>query len=228
MANEFIARKGLIARASSQITGSLDTTNFFRSVEQTWYSGTSPTSSLFVSGNLELNGGASSYTHTFPTASTTLVGTDVTQTLTNKQVSGSFSGSGANVYGVVSSSYALSASYADNGGSTGGGITWTAITSEQTASVDNGYLMNNASQLKLHLPATSAVGKVVRLAGLGVGGWIVGQGAGQRIHFGSVSSSLGTGGSIASTHFRDSVEMVCVVVDDEWQVISAVGSIEVT
>ena len=59
-----------------------------------------PTSSLHVTGAIDLFGGATPYTHTFPPATTTLVGTDVVQTLTNKIVTGSFSGSGTGVYGV--------------------------------------------------------------------------------------------------------------------------------
>lgn len=82
--------------------------------------------------------------------------------------------------------------------------------------------------LVLSLPATASVGAVIEIAGTGVGGWRIAQGAGQQIHFGNVSTTLGTGGSLASTHFRNCVRLKCVTANNTWQVLSAQGVIDVT
>ena len=110
----------------------------------------------------------------------------------------------------------------------GGGISWSEVTgTTQTMAVDTGYIANNASQVVLTLPTTAAVGKVVRVSGKGAGGWRVAQNASEIIHFGNLDSTTGTGGYIESTHRRDAVELVCVVADTEWNVISSVGNITV-
>ena len=109
----------------------------------------------------------------------------------------------------------------------GGGITWTEVTgTTQTMAVDNAYIANNASQVVFTLPSTAAVGKVVRVSGKGAGGWKIAQNASGIIHFGNVDTTIGTGGYIQSTHKRDSVELVCVVANNEWNVISSVGNID--
>lgn len=109
----------------------------------------------------------------------------------------------------------------------GGGITWTEVTgTTQSMAVDNAYIANNASQVVFTLPSTAAVGKVVRVSGKGAGGWKIAQNASGIIHFGNVDTTTGTGGYIQSTHRRDSVELVCVVANNEWNVISSVGNID--
>jgi len=56
-----------------------------------------------------------------------------------------------------------------------GGISWSEVTgTSQSASVDTGYILNNAS-LVTSIPSTAAVGKVVAVAGKGAGGWRVAQ-----------------------------------------------------
>lgn len=110
----------------------------------------------------------------------------------------------------------------------GGGITWNEVTgTTQTAAVDNGYITNNASQVVVTLPTTAAVGKTVRIAGKGAGGWRVAQNASEIIHFGNVNSTTGTGGYIESTHRYDAVELLCIVADTEWVVLSSVGNITI-
>lgn len=113
-----------------------------------------------------------------------------------------------------------------SGGGGGGGITWNEVTgTSQSMAVDNGYIANNASLVTLTLPATAAVGKVVRVSGKGAGGWKIAQNASGIIHFGNSDTTTGTGGYLQSTHQRDSVELVCVVANNEWNIISSVGNI---
>ena len=114
------------------------------------------------------------------------------------------------------------------GGGGGTGITWTEVTgTSQTASVNAGYIANNASLVTITLPTTAAVGDIVRVSGKGAGLWRVSQNASEIIHFGNLDSTTGTGGYIAATHRRDAVELVCVVADTEWNVLSSTGNITV-
>lgn len=113
--------------------------------------------------------------------------------------------------------------------STGGGIAWTEVTgTSQTAAVNNGYILNNAGLVTLTLPSTAAVGDVVRVAGKGAGGWRVAQNSGDQIHFGNQNSTSGSGGRLDSTNRYDCVELLCIVANDEWLVLSSVGNITVT
>jgi hypothetical protein len=128
MANEFIARKGIISRADSQITGSL---NVSTTVTASGFSGDGSNITGVVSSSYA---STASYVETAQTASYVdgyinfPNGLNVTGSLNlNGSMSASgditasaFVGDGANVTGVISSSYALTASYAENGGGGGG------------------------------------------------------------------------------------------------------------
>jgi hypothetical protein len=111
-------------------------------------------------------------------------------------------------------------------GGGGGGLTWTEVTgTSQSAAVDNGYICNNASLVTVTIPTTAAVGKVVRVAGKGAGGWKIAQNASENIRFGNQVTTTGTGGYLASTNQYDAVELICTVADTTWTVISSQGNI---
>ena len=110
----------------------------------------------------------------------------------------------------------------------GGGITWNNVTgTSQSASVNNGYIANNASLVTITLPSTASVGDVVRVGGSGAGGWKVAQNASQVIHFLSSNTTIGTSGSLASTTRYDGVELVCSATNTDWVVVSAMGNITI-
>lgn len=109
-----------------------------------------------------------------------------------------------------------------------GGVSWSVITgTTQTAVIDNGYILNNVAQVVVTLPTTAAVGSIVRISGLGAGGWKLAQNASEYIYFGNTTSTTGIGGYLESTHSKDSIELVCVVADTAWSVISSVGNITI-
>lgn len=115
-----------------------------------------------------------------------------------------------------------------SGGSGTAYITWNEVTgTSQAALVDNGYLTNNAALVTVTLPTTAALGDIVAVVGVGAGGWLIAQNASEIIHFANADTTTGTGGSLASSHRRDSVELVCVVANTEWNVISSVGNLTV-
>lgn len=121
----------------------------------------------------------------------------------------------------------------------GAGTVSIASTAPMTWSVmaaDAGLLVNEArintkpaALLTATLPATAAVGTVIILQGSAVGasGWLIAQNAGQNIQLGSTSTTIGAGGSLASTDDNDGVSLVCTVADTTWNAFSVIGNITV-
>lgn len=97
----------------------------------------------------------------------------------------------------------------------------------QTMAANNGYRANNAGLVTLSLPATAAIDTVIRVVGVGAGGWRVAQATGQQIHFGNKSTTAGGTGRIDSTHQRDCIELLCIAANTTWQVVSSVGNLDV-
>lgn len=115
------------------------------------------------------------------------------------------------------------------GTTSGASIAWSVITADQTAAVNNGYICNKGSALLLALPTTSAAGNIIRVTGINTAlGWKITQAAGQQIFFGTSSSTSGVTGFLQSSNIRDSIEMVCVVANLTWNVISSVGNITIS
>lgn len=110
---------------------------------------------------------------------------------------------------------------------TGGGLTWLVETGTTlTMAVNTGNIGNNAAGVTFTLPDTAAVGDIVKVTGLQAS-WTIAQNAGETIYFGSSSTTTGVGGSLASTDARDVVELVCVVANTDWQIISSIGNISI-
>lgn len=111
---------------------------------------------------------------------------------------------------------------------TASSFSWSVITVNQTAASNHGYICNKAGTLALLLPAASAVGDIIRVTGINTAtGWQLTQGAGQQIFLGATQTTLGAGGSLTSSAIRDSIEIVCVVANLTWNVISVLGNITV-
>jgi hypothetical protein len=89
------------------------------------------------------------------------------------------------------------------------------------------YIIDNgASLVTLTLPATSAIGSIVKIVGLSAGLWKVVYTTGQSIKVGS-SSSTATTGNIASVLASDCIELVCVVANTTWTSTAVQGNITV-
>jgi hypothetical protein len=107
-------------------------------------------------------------------------------------------------------------------------VKWAAVTTtSQTAAINSGYITNNASLVTVTLPSTAAIGSTVRIVGLGAGGWKIAQAASQLVHFGSSVTTTGTGGSLASTNQYDAVELVNIVANTTWAVVSSQGNLTI-
>lgn len=99
-------------------------------------------------------------------------------------------------------------------------FTWNTVTgTTQAMAVNNGYNTNNAGATTLTLPATSAVGDLLTVCGQNAtGSWIIAQNAGQSIHVSPLTTTVGVGGSLASTAAFDSINLVCQVANTVWTV----------
>jgi hypothetical protein len=112
----------------------------------------------------------------------------------------------------------------------GSGLAWVDVTGvSQSIAVNTGYLSNNAGTVAFSLPASANLGDVFRIVGV-QGAWTLSQAANQRILFGSISTTLGIAGSLASTNAGDCVELVATntSASTAWRVISSIGNITVT
>lgn len=109
---------------------------------------------------------------------------------------------------------------------------WTEVTgTSESAAVNEHYLTNNVALVTVTLPTTAAVGDMLTIQGLGAGGWKIAQNASEQIIWtaggvdGSNETTIGTGGSLASTDQYDSICLICVVADTTWLVHCAKGAI---
>jgi hypothetical protein len=110
-----------------------------------------------------------------------------------------------------------------------GGETWSSVSgTSATLASNNGYIANNASRVSFALPTTAVVGQIFSISGVGAGGWKITQAAGQSIHVGASTTTVGTGGSIASNSAQDSVKIVCTVANTTFNIVSNIGSIVIT
>lgn len=112
----------------------------------------------------------------------------------------------------------------------GGRMTWSTLTSDATAAVNNGYLIKHATpatKLVVTLPATAALYSEIEIDGYTAGLWKLAQNSGQTIHFNSIDTTTGTGGYLEATNRYDSVLLRCVVTDTEWMVVRSQGTITI-
>jgi hypothetical protein len=108
----------------------------------------------------------------------------------------------------------------------GGGLTWNNTTSStQAMAANNGYIANDSSSLvTFTLPVTAAQGTSMWIAGNSADGWTIVENSGQSINFGSSSTTVTTG-SLSSTNQYDAVQLLCVVANTTFNVLSAQGNL---
>lgn len=111
--------------------------------------------------------------------------------------------------------------------SIGGGISWqTTSVNIANMSINNGYAcISPGGALTLGLPTTAGVGSILKVTLAGATSWQITQAAGQSIRMGTNVTTVGAGGSLSSAAQGDSVELVCLVANTGFQVISSVGNI---
>lgn len=109
-----------------------------------------------------------------------------------------------------------------------GEVTWTTISSNTSLSNNTGYFCISGTNLQLTLPSSSVLGDCIEISLDGATKFTVLQGSGQQIRYGNQQTTLGVGGSLASTDQGDSIRMVCSATNTKWNVISSIGNLTVT
>jgi len=105
---------------------------------------------------------------------------------------------------------------------------WTEVTgTSQSATVNNGYVANNAGLVTVTLPDTAALGSVIKVLGKGAGKFKIGQNAGETIRIGSLSTTTGVGGSITADIQYGAVTLTCITANTEWLAIPEMGNFTV-
>ena len=111
---------------------------------------------------------------------------------------------------------------------TGGGFTWQVIGASQTLVVENGYFCTTGGALSLALPAVSAVGDAISVVLDGSTSWTITQpNAATRIRIGNQQTTLGVGGSLASTMVGDTITLICETANARWVITEMIGNITV-
>lgn len=104
---------------------------------------------------------------------------------------------------------------------------WNDVTTDTQALESNmGYITDNGATLVTYtLPSVVDQGAVINVSGYSSGGWQVNQNSGQQIFFGDAATTIGTGGSLASTNQYDQISLLCTLGDTNFVVLSSIGNI---
>ncbi len=103
------------------------------------------------------------------------------------------------------------------------GISWSDVSgTTQAAAVNSAYVISNAAQTTVTLPATAPLGSRVRVQGKGAAGWILAASGAQTIQIGSVATTAG--GTVTSQNQWDAIEVVCVTANTTWAMSPPVTS----
>lgn len=112
---------------------------------------------------------------------------------------------------------------------TGSGFPWTDVTgATQTLAINNGYVTDRGAGVAYTLPATATEGDMIWIAGK-LGAWSIAQNANQQILIGSASSTVGVGGSVASTNLGDCLLLLCTTTGAStiWRAVNLVGNLTI-
>jgi trimeric autotransporter adhesin len=107
-----------------------------------------------------------------------------------------------------------------------GATAWVDQTSASvTMATNTGYTSDDGAVLvTFTLPTTSAIGDFVEINGKGSGLWKIAQAAGQQINNGTLATTAGVGGSLASVNQFDNVRLRCLTANTIWTVVSQQSS----
>lgn len=108
--------------------------------------------------------------------------------------------------------------------SSGGGTAWVDVTTTpQPMSSNTGYIADRvAGNVVFSLPTTAVIGDTIVVVGR-QNGWSITQAAGQQMIVGSSSTTVGVGGSLASTNAHDCITLICTAANTEFTAVAVQG-----
>lgn len=126
----------------------------------------------------------------------------------------------------ANSATASGVNWAVNDATAAGVTSWVDVTTGTQAMADNtGYYADNSSgSVAFTLPLLAAQFDFMEIVGIQTG-WTLAQNALQSIIFGNIQTTVGIGGSLASTNAHDSIKLQCTVANTTWTVRDAIGNI---
>ena len=104
---------------------------------------------------------------------------------------------------------------------------WEGVAVNTALVANTGYYLTGGGALLMTLPVTAPAGTTIRIAGFASTSWRIVQNAGQSINFGNLTTTVGAGGYIESQDPSDAIEILCVVANTTWTVLSSVGNLTV-
>ena len=108
--------------------------------------------------------------------------------------------------------------------STGSGLAWVdATNAAYNLAVATSYGANRGAGVTFTLPAVAAQGTVIEIVGI-LGLASIAQGAGQSIHVGMFTTTVGAGGSLTMTNLHDCITLRCSVANTEWVTQNMLGN----
>lgn len=102
----------------------------------------------------------------------------------------------------------------------GGGLTWSTVTGNTNAVVNNGYVTNGGGVVEITLPDTAALGSQVGVQDLGGNGWKVLLGSGQNFLYANTTTTNG----LQSDDLYSGLNLLCVDANNTWAVTFSYGS----
>jgi hypothetical protein len=105
-------------------------------------------------------------------------------------------------------------------------FTWNNNAVSAALVVNNGYIVTAGAQ-SFSLPAVSVVGDEIALVLKGGASWTITQAAGQSVQIGNLTSTVGAGGSVATTSSGDFLVLVCSTANLAWVAQSSVGNLTI-
>lgn len=105
---------------------------------------------------------------------------------------------------------------------------WTGISANTSLVANTAYYITGGGALTLTLPTSAAAGTAIWIQGNASTSWSIAQNSGQSVWVGNTQSTVGVGGSVASTNAHDGIYLVCTVANTTWQSTQFQGFLTVT
>ena len=113
-------------------------------------------------------------------------------------------------------------------------ISFTTITTSQVLNITtsiNTFYINTASLCTITLPTTIPINTIIKIVGIGTGGWRLAQNSGQTVNFIDKVTTTGSSGYLDTANTgadpKSSVELICTTANTTLYVTSSVGNIDI-